>query len=288
MEYVIAFVALTAMEIVLGIDNIVFIAIVTSRLPLAQQPKARRIGLLLAMALRVALLLTLSLMLKMDDPFVELTSWGFPEQAWTQAIEEQLADLEATEPKTHKIEGQIFELKARIHMVHEMAGVSGKDLILLLGGLFLIWKSVHEIHGRFEGEAGTEAQGVASFGSALLSICLMDLVFSIDSVITAVGMVDASGTKFWHGIAVMVAAIVVAVGAMLLFAEPVSRFVENNPTLKMLALSFLILIGVMLVAEGAGTHFNKGYVYFAMAFALGVEVLNLRMRNNDHLPVPHA
>ena len=166
-------------------------------------------------------------------------------------------------------------------MIEQMAGVSGKDLILLLGGLFLIWKSVHEIHAKFEGTGQQDVEAAASFGGVLVSICVMDLVFSIDSVITAVGMVDASGGKFWSGISVMVAAIVVAVGAMLMFAEPVSRFVENNPTLKMLALSFLILIGVMLVAEGVGTHFDKGYVYFAMAFALGVEVLNLRLRNTS-------
>lgn len=278
MEYVIAFIALTAMEIVLGIDNIVFIAIVTGRLPKAQQPRARQIGLLLAMAMRVALLFTLSMMLKMDEPFVELSSFGFPREAWTKSIERQIDDLETTEPTTHKIEEQIYELKAQAHMIDEMDGISGKDLILFAGGLFLIWKSVHEIHQKFEGKGEHTVKAAASFGGVLVSICLMDLVFSIDSVITAVGMVDASGANFWYGIGVMVAAIIVAVMAMLLFAEPVSHFVEDNPTLKMLALAFLLLIGVMLVAEGAGTHFNKGYVYFAMAFALGVELLNLKLR----------
>lgn len=285
-EYLIAFIALTAMEIVLGIDNIVFIAIVSSRLPKEQQPKARRLGLLLAMGMRVLLLLTLSVMLKMDDPFLDLTSLGFPKQAWTQALEEQIVELEATQPPTRDSEERVFELKQRLHMVQQMAGVSGKDLILFLGGLFLIWKSVHEIHKKLQGEHEKGVQAAASFGGVLLSICVMDIVFSIDSVITAVGMVDASGDNFWRGIGVMVAAVIVAVGTMLVFAEPVSRFVEANPTLKMLALAFLILIGVMLVAEGLGTHFNKGYIYFAMAFALGVEVLNLRLRSKHASPQP--
>jgi predicted tellurium resistance membrane protein TerC len=150
-----------------------------------------------------------------------------------------------------------------------------KDLILFSGGLFLIWKSVHEIHQKLEGAAGERQAGaIVSFTSVLFQIALMDIIFSLDSVITAVGMVEGSMT----GIGIMILAVMVAIGVMLIFAEQISRFVEHNPTLKMLALSFLILIGVMLVAEGIGTHFDKGYIYFAMAFALAVECLNLRLR----------
>ncbi|MDA1054855.1 MAG: TerC family protein [Planctomycetota bacterium] len=281
MEFLIALVALAAMEIVLGIDNIVFIAIVTSRLPADQQPRARRLGLLLAMGMRIVLLLTLSVILQLDDPLIDLSSFGFPTESWTAAAEREIAELETHIPLTHQAEEQIFELKSRIHTIKEMAGVSGKDLILLFGGLFLIWKSVHEIHNKIEGdedEAASNNPEKTSFRSVLVTIALMDIVFSIDSVITAVGMVRADGAHFWSGISVMVTAVVLAVGVMVIFAERVSRFVDENPTLKMLALSFLILIGAMLVAEGIGTHFDKGYIYFAMAFAIAVEILNLRLR----------
>ncbi|HEX9594364.1 MAG TPA: TerC family protein [bacterium] len=248
MEYVIALIALTAMEIVLGIDNIVFIAILTSRLPVAQQPRARRLGLGLAMATRILLLLTLSVMLRLTGPLFHLSTLGLPAAWLDEAVD----------------------------------AVSGKDLILLAGGLFLIWKSVTEIHERIEGGAHAREQGGrASFASVLATIAVMDIVFSLDSVITAVGMVRTEGGHYWTGIGVMVAAIVLAVVVMMIFAEPVSRFVETHPTLKMLALSFLLLIGVMLVAEGIGTHIEKGYIYFAMAFSLAVEGLNLRVR-------PHA
>lgn len=277
MELLIALIALAAMEIVLGIDNIVFIAIVTSRLPTEQQPKARKIGLLVAMFMRIALLFTLSLILQADDPFYDLSDLGFPKAEWIAEAEAQLAELPAE--AGHEANRQRFRLTMWIHTVEEMAGVSWKDIILLAGGLFLIQSSVREIHEAFHG-SGEHSVGnaVTTFGAAIFTITGMDIVFSIDSVITAVGMVEAEGDNYVKGLSVMVAAIVLAVGVMMVFAEPVSKFVASHPTLKMLALSFLILIGVMLVAEGIGTHFNKGYIYFAMAFAIAVEVLNLRLR----------
>lgn len=277
MEFVIALVALAAMEIVLGIDNIVFIAIVTSRLPAVEQPKARKIGLLMAMVMRIALLFTLSLILQADEPFFDLTDIGFPKDDWIAAAEADIAALEHSDG--HDSHQEQFKLTTWIHTINEIAGVSWKDIVLLAGGLFLIQSSIREIHEALSPVSEHHAAKAATtFWAAIATITGMDIVFSIDSVITAVGMVEAEGENYLTGLSVMVAAIVIAVGVMLLFAEPVSKFVERHPTVKMLALSFLILIGVMLVAEGVGTHFNKGYVYFAMAFAIGVEMLNLRLR----------
>jgi predicted tellurium resistance membrane protein TerC len=235
----IALVALTAMEIVLGIDNIVFIAIITSRLPIEQQPLARRLGLLFALGTRIALLATLSWVIHLTEPIFHLTSLGL----WG----EWLAD-------------------------EHVNGVSVKDLILLVGGLFLIYKSVVEIHHRVEGEdeQGSKKGAKVSFLGIILQIAVLDIIFSLDSVITAVGMANE--------LSIMIAAVVLAVVVMLIFAEQVSAFVSANPTVKMLALSFLILIGVMLVAESVEAGIDKGYIYFAMAFALGVELLNLRVR----------
>jgi predicted tellurium resistance membrane protein TerC len=241
MEYLVALLFLTAMEIVLGIDNIVFITILSGRLPEHQQPSARRVGLTLAMGMRILLLLTLKWILGLEDPIFHFSDIGVPE-SW---LSEEIND------------------------------VSVRDLILAGGGLFLIWKSVHEIHLKVAGaEHDREIKKQVSYMGVLAQICVMDLIFSLDSVITAVGMVKADGYGIW----VMVTAVMVAVVVMLIFAEAVSHFVEKNPTLKMLAVSFLLLIGVMLVAEGIGTGINKGYIYFAMAFALGVEILNLRVR----------
>jgi predicted tellurium resistance membrane protein TerC len=235
----IALVALTAMEIVLGIDNIVFISVVSSRLPPSQQPLARRIGLLAAMGTRVILLFAITLVSKATQPIFELSRLGVAVE-WLQAHE---------------------------HINH----LSWRDLILLGGGLFLIRSSVVEIHEKIEGGHEAHAQPkMATFSSVIFQIAVLDIIFSLDSVITAVGMAES----IW----VMVAAVITAVGVMMIFAGSVSRFVEAHPTVKMLALSFLLLIGVMLVAEGAGTHINKGYIYFAMAFALLVEVLNLRAK----------
>ena len=227
-ENLFAFLALALLEIVLGIDNIVFLTIVTGKLPEDQQPRARRIGLFLAMFMRIGLLVAIG---------------------W-------LIGLTAT----------LFEVFGH--------AVSGRDLIMLTGGLFLVGKATFEIHEKFEA-AGQQHKvvvggAVSGFAGVLVQVVLLDIIFSLDSVITAVGMAKHLG--------VMVAAVVASVGVMILFAEPVSRFVQRNPTMQMLALSFLILIGVMLVAEGCGQHIEKGYVYFAMAFSLTVEILNLRIR----------
>jgi predicted tellurium resistance membrane protein TerC len=216
---------LTALEIVLGIDNIVFISILAGKLPGEQQAKARRLGLGLAMLTRILLLFSLSWLVGLTRPLVSLL-------------------------------GQ---------------EISGRDLVLLVGGLFLVGKSTYEIHDKLEGMEGHGSKRVApSFTSVLLQIMLLDVVFSLDSVITAVGMVNQ--------LAIMVTAVIVAVGIMMVFADPVSDFVHRHPTVKMLALSFLLLIGVMLVAEGFHQHVGKGYIYFAMGFSLFVEMLNIRMR----------
>ena len=221
----IALLTLTALEIVLGIDNIIFISILVDRLPDHQQKKARLIGLGLAMIMRILLLLSLS---------------------WVMGLNETLFAV----------------------MGHE---VSGRDLILLGGGLFLIWKSTQEIHHSLAGET-EETQGTpqATMGAILVQIAILDIVFSLDSVITAVGMADEVG--------VMITAIVIAVGVMMFCAQAIGEFVENNPTIKMLALSFLILVGTALLGEGMHFHIPKGYIYFAMAFAVVVEMLNLKLR----------
>jgi len=221
----IGFATLTVLEIVLGIDNIVFISILADRLPAAQQSRARLLGLVLAMVTRILLLLSLSWIIGLTAPLFSI-------------LGEQ---------------------------------ISGRDLVLILGGLFLLGKSTHEIHGNLEG-GGDQAslRAAPSFTAVLIQIMLLDIVFSLDSVITAVGMVDEIG--------VMVAAVVVAIGFMMAFSGAISGFVSRHPTIKMLALSFLILIGVALIAEGLDQHIPKGYIYFAMAFSVGVELLNLRIR----------
>lgn len=237
MEQAVALLALTLMEIVLGIDNIVFIAILADRLPEKQQAPARRLGLGAALITRILLLLSISWVLGLTKPLFSLSAMGIPEQ-W---------------------------------LAHEVNEISMRDLILLVGGLFLIGKSVHEIHNKVEGSENAHTAPVApSFAGVLFQIAILDIIFSLDSVITAVGM----AREIW----VMIVAVVLAVIVMLIFADTVSGFIRRHPTLKMLALSFLILIGVMLVAEGIGTHIDKGYIYFAMAFAVMVEFLNLRVR----------
>ena len=221
-----ALVTLTALEIVLGIDNIIFISILAGKLPPEQQPRARTIGLGLAMGTRILLLLSIAWIMRLTAPLFEV----FGQE------------------------------------------ISGRDLILSLGGLFLIWKSVREIHERLEGPAG-DAHGIperVTFNGVLFQIALLDIVFSLDSVITAVGMADQ--------IAVMIAAVVIAVGFMMFSAGPVSAFVDQHPTVKMLALSFLLMIGVTLIAESFDQHIPKGYIYFAMGFSVLVEMLNLRAK----------
>ena len=232
-----AFATLTALEIVLGVDNIVFISILAGKLPPAQQAKARRLGLAAALVSRLLLLAALAWIVKLTAP---LFSIG------TQAI-------------------------------------SGRDLVLIFGGLFLIYKAVHEIHERLEGAEGRKSALVAvSFASVIGQIMVIDVVFSLDSIITAVGMAE-------H-LAVMIAAVIAAVGVMMAFANMIGTFVESHPTVKMLALGFLLLIGTALIAEGFGVHLPKGYIYSAMAFAVLVEMLNLRARKAApvHLHDPYT
>jgi predicted tellurium resistance membrane protein TerC len=245
-----ALLTLTAMEIVLGIDNVVFIAILCGRLPEEQQPLGRRLGLAVALITRLLLLCLLYWMLDPENSvftyeLVNLTDdLGLP-ASWLQDKAGVLQD--------------------------EINSFTVQDLVLFVGGLFLIGKSVHEVHDTMEGESASEATGKAvSFTSVMMQVALLDVVFSLDSVITAVGMAE----DLW----VMATAIIIAVGVMLVFADRISGFIEANPTVKMLALSFLILIGVMLTAEAMGMHIKKGYIYFAMAFALLVEMLNMRAR----------
>jgi predicted tellurium resistance membrane protein TerC len=227
----VAFLTLTALELVLGIDNVIFISILVDKLPGARREAARRLGLFLAMFMRVGLLLVLSWLVGLTAPLFTLLDHG----------------------------------------------ISGRDLILICGGLFLLWKSTGEIHHSLEGEEGETSSAVkASFGAVILQIIVVDIVFSLDSIITAVGMVD--------DVRIMIAAVVVSVGLMMLFASAIGRFVSDHPTIKMLALSFLVVVGVVLIAEGFGNHVPKGYIYFAMAFSLGVEMLNIRLRKRSAHP----
>jgi predicted tellurium resistance membrane protein TerC len=233
-ENLIALLTLSSLEIVLGIDNIVFISILVGKLPPDQQGKARQIGLLLAMGMRIALLLAISWVIGLTAPIFTLP-----------VLEQE---------------------------------ISGRDLILLFGGLFLVAKATWEIHDKLEGsEHGGAAPRVAGFGAILVQIVLLDIVFSLDSVITAVGL----AREIW----VMITAVVIAVLVMMVFAARISAFIERHPTLKMLALSFLLLIGVVLIADGFGQHVSKGYIYFAMAFSLFVEVMNIRLRHVTTPPV---
>jgi len=228
----IAFVTLTALEIVLGVDDVVFVSTLGGTIPVEKREKARCLVLVLAMFVRILLLLSIAWVVKLTSPLFSV---------FTQDI-------------------------------------SGRDLILLLGGLFLLAKSTHEMHSQLEGEEGHSSSRVAaSFASVIIQILLLDIIFSLDSVITAVGMADDVG--------VMISAVIVAVGFMLVFAGTVSRFVDKHPTVKMLALSFLLMIGVSLVAEALDFHIPKGYIYFAMAFSLFVEVLNNKIRKSREAPV---
>ena len=236
---VIALIALTAMEIVLGIDNIVFISVVTGRLPPKEQPLARTIGLAAAMGTRVLLLMTISWIIQLKQPIFSFSQLGID-----------------------------FDWLVGDKHIDE---VTWKDLIMLGGGLFLIRSSVREIHAKVTGaEEHHHTPEAAKFANVIFQIAVLDIIFSLDSVITAVGMAK----DLW----VMITAVVLAVGVMMLFSGAVARFVEEQPTVKVLALSFLLLIGVMLVAEGCGKEIPKGYIYFAMGFALAVEMLNLRTR----------
>lgn len=225
MEQLIALITLILLEVVLGLDNIIFISIVTARLPLHQQKKARRMGIMLAMILRLALLTIISIILK--------------------------------------LQGELFNLFGN--------SISSKDIILIIGGLFLLYKASSEIYHKIEGEAGDTSKAIKSnsFRSIIIQILVLDLVFSVDSIITAVGMVN----ELW----IMYAAVIITVIIMLFASEPISRFINKHPAFKMLALSFLLLIGVSLIGEGLDFHIPKGYIYFAIAFSLGVDVLQMKM-----------
>ena len=265
MDWIAPLLALTLMEIVLGIDNIVFIAVLSNRLPPEQRSIGRNGGLILALVMRIALLITLKFVVdSLTGPLFELTSLGI-DLGWF-----------GLQPETVAAGHEVVTSGEGHESVYDTVNqITGKDLVMLLGGLFLLWKSVHEIHNKLEGEEeGHEASGQVSLMSVLAQIALIDIVFSLDSVITAIGMAKDQ----W----IMIVAIVVAVLVMLVFSAAISRFIEKHPTVKMLALSFLLLIGVMLIAEGVGTHINKGYIYFAMAFGLLVEMLNLRMKTKRH------
>ncbi len=227
-----ALVTLTALEVVLGIDNIIFISILAGKLPRSQQNRARIIGLGLAMFTRIGLLFSLTWLMGLTAPILSVVG----------------------------------------------KEISGRDMILISGGLFLLGKSTLEIHEKLEGEEGhSSARAVTSFAGTLVQIMLLDIVFSLDSIITAIGMA--------RQLSIMVAAVVIAVGFMMLFSGAVAAFVERHPTIKILALSFLILIGVALIGDGLGMHIPKGYIYFAMAFSVGVEMLNLRVRRREAHPV---
>ncbi len=230
----IAFLTLTVLELVLGIDNVIFISILSGKLPPKDQAKARYIGLALALVMRVILLFSLTWVMGLTEPLFTVAGLG----------------------------------------------ISGRDLILLVGGLFLIAKSTHEIHGSLEGAEGESSKKIyAGFTSVIIQIMLLDIVFSLDSVITAVGMVS----NIW----IMIAAVVVSIIAMMLFAGPIGAFVQRHPTIKMLALAFLLLIGVTLIAEGLHQHISKGYIYFAMAFSVVVEALNMALRKKAPPVVLH-
>jgi len=230
----IALLTLVALELVLGVDNVIFISILAGKLPEGQRDNARKTGIAMAVITRILLLLSLSWIIRLEEPLFDL-------------------------PILH-------------------VGLSGRDLILLAGGLFLLWKSTHEIHQKLEGVEGHASAKVAgAFWSVIFQIMLLDIVFSLDSVITAVGMVDE--------IQIMIIAVIVAAGVMIFAAGAISNFVDRHPTIKMLALSFLLLIGFTLIVEGLHQHIPKGYIYFAMAFSVFVELLNLRLRSSPAKPV---
>lgn len=231
-QFWIAFLTLTALELVLGIDNIIFISILVDKLPAAQREFARRLGLFMAMFMRIGLLVALSWIMGLTAPLFA--------------------------PLGHEI--------------------SGRDLILILGGLFLIWKSTSEIHQLLEGNEGEKSDAVAgNMGAVILQIMIIDIVFSLDSIITAVGMVS--------DVRIMISAVIASVLLMMLFARAIGQFVSQHPTVKMLALTFLVVVGVVLITEGFEHNVPKGYVYFAMAFSVGVELLNIRMRAKRSAPV---
>jgi predicted tellurium resistance membrane protein TerC len=249
-----ALLTLIVLEVVLGIDNLIFIAILSNKLPEHQQARARRIGLLLALGMRIGLLMLIGWIVTLQTPLFNLGIQGAASEHGTPTFE---------------------------------TAFSGRDLILLAGGLFLLWKATKEIHHNMEPEDHTpdmlnkhQALGQVTFGSVILQIILLDMVFSVDSILTAVGMTDQ--------VPIMVTAVVITVAIMLVAADPLARFIENNPTLIMLALAFLVMIGLVLIADGLGFHVPKGYIYAAMGFSVGVELLNMFKRNRRKTKAAHA
>ncbi len=239
---IISLLTLTFLEIVLGIDNIIFISIISAKLPKEQQPKSRQLGLLLAMGFRICLLFGITYIIKLTNPLFYIPF---------------------------------------IEHDGEAIGISVKDMILILGGLFLIAKSVSEIHHKLEdnitqsSETSVSKKAVTSFGAVILQVIMIDAVFSIDSILTAIGLVD----NVW----IMIIAVIISIGIMMIFATPVANYIDRNPTLQILALAFLVAIGIILIAEGFHQHINKGYIYTAMAFGLSVEFLNMRLRKKHYI-----
>lgn len=251
-QAIVALVTLTVLEIVLGIDNIIFISVLADKLPKEQQNKARQLGLMLAMVMRVGLLLCISWIMGLTAPVPFIGEWfGFA--------------------------------------MGDDKPLNWRDVILLSGGLFLIYKSVTEIHDKLEGdEHSREAKAGISFASVIVQILILDIVFSLDSVITAVGMVQTAPEHRSVGLTIMIVAVVIAVAVMLFAAKPIADFVNRHPTIKMLAFSFLILVGVVLLVDSSHRHIPKGYIYFAMAFSVGVEMLNLKLRSRGKTVKLHS
>ncbi len=276
-DWLVALVSLTAMEIVLGIDNIIFITILVGKLPLHQQKLARRLGLGAALITRLLLLFTLAWLAGLTAPLFHWTTLGVPER-WLRPEIKTVVEEKDKNLLRRNLHGAEFamtqeEVDRKFQQIND---VSLRDLVLILGGLFLIVKSTLEIHAKIEEARRGDQQlpkPASQFGSVIVQIAIIDIVFSLDSVITAVGMVD----QVW----VMVVAMITAVVVMLFAAGPIGSFIAKRPTMKMLALSFLILIGVMLVADGFGQHIERGYIYFAMGFSVIVEFLNLRLRGSS-------
>ncbi len=232
MEWIVAFLTLVALELILGVDNVIFISILASKLPIEEQSKARRVGLALALVSRILLLMSIKWIIGLEEPIINAGS---------------------------------------LHL-------SGHNLILIVGGFFLVGKATHEIHEKLEGEEGhSSATAQATFAGMMVQVLMLDVVFSLDSVITAVGMVDE--------LSIMIGAVIVATMIMIISADPIGKFVENHPTIKILALAFLLLIGFTLIAEGFGQHVSKGYIYSAMGFSVLVELLNLQMKKSKRVPL---
>jgi predicted tellurium resistance membrane protein TerC len=275
-EWLIPLLSLTLMEIVLGVDNVIFIAIIVGKLPPERQAFARYLGIGLAVIMRIGLILSIKWIMGLTVAVVTLSSLGLPESWLTPTPTKEEATL--VEEVKHQFAGDaaaqhkaelVLEKKAKLEFEHRNE-ITWKDLILIVGGLFLVGKATYEIHDKLEAKDHTQAVKFRGMGMAIAQIIAIDLIFSLDSVITAVGMVN----QVW----VMIVSMLVAVGVMAAFAGPISDFINSHPTMKILALAFLILIGVMLVVEGFGTHIDKGYIYFAMAFAVVIDLINMRLR----------